>query len=366
MTDAKNLTKSEKMNRLREFLFDMPSYETGFEEIRKNLMNFDSHLTIHQSEQTDAEVLERILNESNHVSVNGRFSSDSMQWNSITDTLEKRMSYIYDRLETLSFGQGFPIQIDDMDYSSSEEAPVIGTGFIRDMNGFLHSFENSSCVSLYVQKDDNMPFGFSVKTAYAGLMIDRTDEAERYRSIVTESMNKLNVKNDDCSETVKQTKTFQDASPAKKAEMLYRADSSRYDTHVLLFANDDNTIKYKFKIPGSENEEYRAFLEPGSYKLYRYKDGKKADWPLAQEIHNNNYLDLRDNKLVAKLKENGYRKFLNCKPFQDALFLKRSMNYYQRSLEMERQQERQQMAEGIMEQTEIIEPNLENGQYPGA
>lgn len=239
-------TNKTLLKKLNEDLIKLDTDDSQFINTLQNMFvdkspNSTEHTEIHANSKPE-EILDRLLIPKTHrdghlkhdhngnlryKTVDGTFVSNRKQWEHIALLLENESwkesePSIYDVFDTIDEYKNLPIDSDDL---ADDDDSIIGTGFIN-INGFFHKFDTPNCATVIIKKDSAMPYGFKIQTAFPGLIFDKTATINDYAKQQAE---KLNVYEDDCSDVMKQTNTYINASDNKKEYLLFHANPKNAD-----------------------------------------------------------------------------------------------------------------------------------------
>lgn len=205
----KTETPSQKRVRLKAEKFKQLITENGIKFY--NDLQYNNHANIHIA-QSDLDLMKRLLGEQKDIkqtNANSTFPTKEEAQETILDALYSNMTQIVRWYDMADNGEKQEFY---MSYKTD-----VGTGFKIDKSTNKINEYTTPGITFVLQRDFYSPHGLNLITAYPDL--DRTDIQSTHR---------------DLTEIMKQTETYQNANPVKKA----------YLTHVTDTTNN-NLITYK-------------------------------------------------------------------------------------------------------------------------
>lgn len=273
-------TNAKWANTLSDDLFkyiDDELSDKDINHIKYIVGNDNGHSNIHSDDKSDVDVLNRMLMEQRDI--NGKFTSNKHQWETIRTILDWKSENIYDDLDCINNNQNLTYSISDI--GSFDDKPL-GYGFIL-VNGFYHKFESENA-SIVLKKDSTCPYGFHLQTAFPGT-----------QGTASMQKDKLTILQDDCSSIMIQTDYYKKASPAKQAFLRYisnpkNALQARYTPPSIKNDYMETITLYKKNKDGTS---YRAYITDSEIKVSKFDTNNKAtQFDMAQKLAHKNRLDL--------------------------------------------------------------------------
>lgn len=260
-----------KKNELTKLLSKTVTEKT-ISDFEQCLLNDKSEVLLNYTPSPETYKLDELIN-SQTSNMTGCFNSIKDQWNFINYTLLSNIDEITERMNKLPDKHFLSICRKIPQYDKNNKPINIGTGFIKDDDGFIQKFTTHEYVGIVLRKDNSMPLGFSIKEAYPGIVLDRTKEDERYKSFIDEACKNLNISSKNCIEELRKTPTYKQSTPAKRAYLEYKANPLQVNkkAHMQLTGYEDDVLTYMLRI--NNKEYYKAiFDEENGCKLRKIKE----------------------------------------------------------------------------------------------
>lgn len=273
-------TNAKWANKLSDDLFRYSDDELSDKDINhiKYLVGDDNgHSNIHSDDKSDVDILNRMLIEQRDI--NGKFTSNKHQWETVRTILDWKAENIYYDLDCINNNQNLTYSINDI--GSFDDQPL-GYGFIL-INGFYHKFESENA-SIVLKKDTICPYGFHLQTSFPGT-----------NGTAAMQKDKLTILQEDCSSIMMQTDYYKKSSPTKQAFLRY-------------ISNPNNSLEARYSIPSPKNNymetitlykhntdgtSYRAYITDNEVRVAKFDTNQKiTQFSLAQKSAHKNRLNL--------------------------------------------------------------------------
>lgn len=226
-----------------------------------------THIDRH-SKTTDVQSLERLFTDVPSSSI---FTDQETANMFIEDTLTFHDRSIQNWLDTARHGETWAIRQDFRDEGYDE---TVGRGVVLNKNTHLIKEYNTDAIRVVLQKDNTMPLGCTLITAYPDMENPHIVPTERNLNAIT-----------------KQTETYQKADPVGKAYLLYRTHPKN-KASVSYIHSDEPTDSAMILHVETQN--------PNTYHEIKIKESgtflttKTVDIKGKRNI-STNYTQLRDN-----------------------------------------------------------------------